>query len=50
MTMTEHNPTIPVSVPGEVLDAYRKADPEFCQFLEETGRINQYLHTKTTEA
>jgi hypothetical protein len=37
--MSERKAKTPVSFPGDVVEALRKMDPMFCQFLEETGRL-----------
>jgi len=37
--MTEHKDILIVSTSREAAEAYRKEDPGFCQFLEETGRL-----------
>jgi hypothetical protein len=42
MTMTEYEPTIPISVASDILEAYRHDDPKFCEFLEETGRLSSF--------
>jgi len=37
--MSERKAKIPVSCPRDVVEALRKMDPMFCEFLVVTGRI-----------